>query len=176
MNAYYDTGALVPLYITEVFSMTVHALTRQRSEAIPFSAFHYLECENAARLRRFRGDIDEPRLHRMLQDIHADIEYGRLVLRPANWIAALDSARQISEASTVKTGCRTLDLIHVAIAVQWDCSDFVSADERQLKAAKSQGLKVVDIRKLHRGRPRGPGTVRERRAPYRTKKKRARRE
>jgi len=125
-------------------------------------------------LKVFRGEIAAADHLTALATIETHIGSGRLVVRPINWIAALDSARQISEASTVKTGCRTLDLIHVAIAVQWDCSDFVSADERQLKAAKSQGLKVVDIRKLHRGRPRGPETVRERRTPYRAKKKRAR--
>ena len=75
---------------------------------------------------------------------------------------------------TAKTGCRTLDLIHVAIARQWGCSVFVSADGRQLAAARTQGLRAMDVRDLHRrrgGDQAGPGVVRESRPRYRAAKR-----
>jgi hypothetical protein len=100
-----------------------------------------------------------------------------LVLRPTNWIEALEKARSIGERTSAKAGCRTLDLIHVAIAVQWGCSIFVSADERQIAAAKTEGLRTVDVRDLHRRRGDDrsePGVIRERRMRYGSGKRRRR--
>jgi predicted nucleic acid-binding protein len=56
-----------------------------------------------------------------------------------------EEARRLSEASTVKTGCRTLDVLHIAIAVKWGCEWFATADERQLKAARMAGLKLLEL-------------------------------
>lgn len=169
MHAYYDTGALVPLYAKEVFSSTVDAFVANRGEPIPLSLFQRLELENAIRQKVFRGEIEADRLNRVLLDLGEDLDRGRLVLRPANWIEALDKARSIGERATARTGCRTLDLIHVAIAVQWGCSVFVTADDRQLAAAKMEGLRTVDVRELHRrrGDKRGEtGVIRESRRRY----------
>jgi len=169
MNAYYDTGVLVPLYTQEVFSSAINAFVADRGEPIPLNLFQRLELENAMRQKVFRGEIAAERLSRVLSDVGEDLDRGRLVARPANWIGAIEKARSISAAATAKAGCRTLDLIHVAIAVQWGCSIFVSADERQIAAARTEGLRTVDVRELHR---RGgddrvePGVVRESRVRY----------
>lgn len=152
MNAYYDTGVLVPLYCEEVFSATVDAFVGKRAEAIPLNLFQRLEFENAIRLKTFRGEMDAVRLNQVLADLAEDLNHGRLVVRPANWIDALEKARAISARTTGKTGGRTLDLIHVAIAVQWGCAVFVTADDRQLAAARLEGLHTVDLRDLHRRR------------------------
>jgi len=178
MHAYFDTGVLVPLYVPESFSDTMTAYLESHGEAIPLSLFQRLELENAFRLKAFRGEIEADRCLAILQKIESTANDGFLVLRPANWVKAFDKARSIGERVTAKTGCRTLDLIHVAIAVQWGCSIFVSADERQLAAAKAEGLRVVDVRDLHRRRGGGrtePGAVREAHAHYGSKKRVSRR-
>jgi hypothetical protein len=46
---------------------------------------------------------------------------------------------------TAQTGCRTLDLMHVATAKLLTASEFVSTDKRQLQAAALCGLKGVDL-------------------------------
>lgn len=174
MHAYYDAGVLMPLYFAEVFSPAVSAFAASRNEPIPFNLFQRLELENAIRQKVFRGEIDGERQDRLLSDVAADLHGGRLVLRPVNWIAALDKAREIGERVTALTGCRTLDLIHIALALQWGCSVFVTADERQAAAAKRQGLDVVDLRILHRRRsagPQGPSAVKEPRSRYRPSKR-----
>lgn len=170
MNVYYDSGVLMPLYFAEVFTGAICGFVLDRGEPIPLNLFQRLELENAIRQKVFRRDIDAEQQGRLLSDVEADLERGRLVLRPVNWIAALDHARQIGARVTAKTGCRTLDLIHVAIALQWGCSLFVTADDRQLAAAKLQGLETVDLRALYRGRPVHPGEAKERRAPSGAKK------
>lgn len=40
---------------------------------------------------------------------------------------------------------RTLDAMHVASALEWGAEEFVSADERQVKAARKSGLKTTFI-------------------------------
>lgn len=169
MDIYYDTGALIPIYVDEVFSEAVNAYSASRAIPIPFSLFHRLEFENALRLKMFRKEIDEERLNRVLSDIGDDLNSSHLVLRPVNWIDAFEKARAIGARVTAKTGCRTLDLMHVAIAIHWGCQIFLTADARQLAAARLAGLETVDLRELHRrsGDGRGyPGIVREQQAKY----------
>jgi len=151
VNGYYDTGVLVPLYVAETFSTTVNALAIARNEAIPIHAFHQLEFVNAVRLKQFRNEIAPATVKQIMLDVDADLHAGRLILRPVNWIAAIESAREISVRSTAETGCRTLDLIHVVIAVQWGCKLFVSTDQRQLAAARQAGLETIDIAARHAG-------------------------
>ena len=177
MDAYYDTGALVPLYVEEVFSPAVDALVASRHQPIPLNLLQQLEFENAARLKLFRNEIDEKRMNRILADLNEDLGRGRLVSRAVNWISTLDKARRIGERVTAKTGCRTLDLIHVAIAAEWECALFITADDRQIEAAKHEALEVVDLRdpRQWRGRDRpAPGVVEEKRTRYTAKKRKRR--
>lgn len=178
MNAYYDTGVLLPLYVKESFSERVIALAESRREAIPLNLLQQVEMENAVRLKLFRGDIDGARMSVVIASRDADLRCGRLVLRPVNWMLALEDARRIGARTTSRWGCRTLDLIHVAIAVQWQCSLFVTANERQLKAAIAAELKVIDVRTLGpqeqtggTGSGASRGTVREAGARYGTKQR-----
>ncbi len=148
MDAYYDTGILVAIYVQEVFSSTINTFIESRGKPIALNPLQRLEFENAVRLKGFRNDLDGKLLNRIFLDLKDDINCGRLVLRPTDWVGAFNSARSISRRTTAATGCRTLDLLHVAIAIQWDCSLFVSTDDRQLGAARDAGLETVDIRDL----------------------------
>jgi predicted nucleic acid-binding protein len=56
----------------------------------------------------------------------------------------LATMRMIPSA-TVSTGCRTLDLLHIATAQVCGASEFVTGDARQAKAARFCGLDVVEI-------------------------------
>ena len=69
-----------------------------------------------------------------------------VVKEPLSWGRLFfDTIRMISGA-TVSTGCRTLDLLHIATTRQCDASEFVTGDARQVKAARFCGLNVVEIR------------------------------
>ena len=54
------------------------------------------------------------------------------------------------ERYTARYLTRSLDLLHVAAAQTIMCATFVSADDRQLAAAKATGFKVVDIKRRAR--------------------------
>ncbi|MBA4388998.1 MAG: hypothetical protein C0404_13535 [Verrucomicrobia bacterium] len=176
MLAYYDTGTLVPFYVDEVFSDAVRTIVENRHEVIALNVFQQLEVENALRLKVFRGEMEDNSCQSVLRKIEANVKEGRIVLRPVDWINAMQAARHIGAKMTAKAGCRTLDLLHVAIAVQWKSAIFVTADDRQSKAATAAGLQVVDVRTLPRehssaGYGVPTGRVRERRTHYGTKRK-----
>ena len=145
MKVYYDTGVLLPLYIEEAFSAAVTRLVEDRAEPIAVNLFHEAEFENAARLKLFRLEMSAERVKDILDARDEDILAGRLVRRPVNWPQAFEEARVLSAMSTAKTGCRTLDVLHIAVAVKWGCEWFASADVRQLKAAKAAGLKILEV-------------------------------
>ena len=146
MHSYYDTGALVPLYVEEIFSDAVTAYVESRDEAIALNLLQQVEMENALRLKVFRGEMDDRRCRAVLDMLRSNLEQGKLNLRAVNWIDALEEARRISRGVTAKRGCRTLDIIHVAIAGQWECKAIVTADDRQIEAARFAGLSIVDLR------------------------------
>ena len=173
MQAYYDTGALVPLYVKEAFTDAIVNYVESRNEVIPLNLFQQLELENALRLKIFRGEMEDERCQAVLKKIKSNLEEGKLALRPVDWMLAMEAARQLAAQTTGRWGCRTLDLLHVAVAMQWQCAAFVTADDRQFQAARAAGLKTVDVRTLERrDRPDNAesgtpaGAVKEKRVRY----------
>lgn len=51
-------------------------------------------------------------------------------------------ARDLSDRHAATIGCRTLDLLHVAVALSLGVKTFVTFDERQRTVAKLEGLRV----------------------------------
>jgi predicted nucleic acid-binding protein len=48
----------------------------------------------------------------------------------------------VTQRQLVEIGCRTLDLLHVAVALSLGVKTFVTFDERQRAVAKLEGLTV----------------------------------
>ena len=145
MTVYYDTGVLLPLYMQETFSEAVSDIVEKCAEPIAINLFQETEFENALRLKLFRRELNGAQIKGILADREADIQCGRMIRRPVNWPQVFEEARRLSDAFTGRTGCRTLDVLHIAIACKWGCESFVSADDRQLKAARLAGLKVLAV-------------------------------
>lgn len=148
MSVYYDTGALIKLYVEEDFSDPVTVYVSALKKPIALHAFHEVELENALRLKVFRKELTKQECHRVLRRIADDVSAGILARQGVNWADAMREAVRLSSDVTERTGCRTLDVLHVALALHWRCAVFVSLDDRQIKAAKLAGLKVVDVRRL----------------------------
>ena len=51
----------------------------------------------------------------------------------------------LAQQHSARLLCRSLDILHVACALDLACDRFVSGDDRQLRLARATGLKVVDI-------------------------------
>ena len=153
MKSYFDTSALVAMYVSEAHSRSA----RQEAQAagqVPLTPLHDLELGNALRLLRGRQLIDEHQLEQLLQHVADDRHAGRLVETPLDLHRVFERAHELSAACAVRLLCRSLDILHVASALELECRRFISGDERQLALAKEMGLEIVDIKSRRRPRRR----------------------
>ena len=56
----------------------------------------------------------------------------------------MSSFRQLS-AETLRLGCRTMDILHVACAIEIAATEFLTFDQRQHSLALHAGLKVAEL-------------------------------
>lgn len=59
------------------------------------------------------------------------------------WRATLNRAAALSRAYSAKLGTRSLDVLHVASALELDLRSFLTFDSRQQELASAVGLKLV---------------------------------
>ena len=144
MSLYYDSGVLVKLYVREESSDTVARFLATRGEAVVVNNMHELEIRNALRLKRFRDEIDDGQLAASLAMLDTDLAAGRLVRGRIDWPSVCAEAERLSAVMTADTGVRTIDLLHVAAALNQAASGLVSLDHRQRAAARASGLEVVE--------------------------------
>ena len=149
MTTYVDSSVLVAVYVPERFSKAARQVVRAALQ-IPFTQLHDLEVRNAFELLVGRNLITREECRAIQAQLDGDIESQRLARVPLDLDGAFTSASDLSRSYTARYLTRSLDLLHVAAAQSIMCAMFVSADDRQLAAAKATGFKVVDIK--HRAR------------------------
>jgi predicted nucleic acid-binding protein len=86
----------------------------------------------------------------LVAQIQEDRQAGRLIDAAADWEVVLTIAGDLSIAHTRKYLTRSLDLLHVAVALELKCETFVSGDRRQLKVARAAKLRPIDITRSRR--------------------------
>jgi len=75
-----------------------------------------------------------------------DLAEGRYVHADVLWRATLRRAADLSRAHTLTLGCRSLDVLHVATALELGLRDFVTFDRRQQRLARAAGLTLTTLR------------------------------
>ena len=144
MTAYFDTSALVAVYVTEAHSNAARRALRAQGP-IPFTPLHHLELRNACELLVGRSLLSPLELDALTIHIQDDRQAGRLIDTAIDWEATFTRAGDLSRVYTRKHLTRSLDLLHVALAVEIGCRVFVSGDHRQLKVARNLKLRSIDI-------------------------------
>lgn len=143
MKAYFDTGVLVKAYAVEPGTPEALALILQVKPPVPFTHLHGIEIRNALRLKCGRGEITEAEMRAALRLLQDDIDAGRLE-RPTYELAGLfQRAESLSGKHAISTLARTLDILHVAAALEIGCEQFVSFDKRQRNVAVLERLKII---------------------------------
>ena len=145
MSLYYDSGVLVELYVREEMSDAVTAFVARRGEAITVHGLHELEIRNALRLKRFRSELDAEQLAASMAMLAGDIARRRLIRGAFDWRLVREEAERLSGTASTTIGTRTIDLLHVAAALDEGVTGFVSLDYRQRAAARLAGLEVVEL-------------------------------
>jgi len=139
---YCDASFLLSLYIgTESLSTAARELAISFEEAIALVWLTELEVSTTL-YRSVRGAL----LHKTLAAIEAARNEGILVRCTLPEEAYQSRAQQLSKQHAARIGCRTLDILHVAFALEIASAFFVSFDRRQRQLAKAVGLKVLPQR------------------------------
>jgi predicted nucleic acid-binding protein len=141
MNVYFDSGALVKLYVKEHHSEEVITIA-YREKQIFISQLHELEIKNALRAQCGRGAILEEECEKAISAFNEDVEERRLKLFYPDWNSIYGKAEELSNMHTVDILCRAIDILHVASAVFFSSSLFVTGDKRQATLASEAGLDV----------------------------------
>lgn len=145
---YLDTSALLKLYIREEGSEWVQEQISAQDCALPIWEIQEAEFINALHLKVFWGDISLSQAKEQITFFKERRARGLYVFPEISRSALMESFRKLCE-ETPRLGCRTMDILHVACALEIEASGFISFDKRQCDLAHHAGLKVVvEIKKL----------------------------
>lgn len=141
MVIYLDTSAFLKLYVRENGSEYVQDLVTSQYDPLPVWDTLRAEITNAVRLKVYWGDLEPEEADRLLALFDERLTRGQYFVpevdRDRLMTAFIDLARH-----TPQFGCRTLDILHVACALQLEPECFISFDARQRKLASHVGLLV----------------------------------
>jgi predicted nucleic acid-binding protein len=143
LKAYFDTGILVKNYCNEANSRDAISLILAETPPLPLTPLQEAELRNVFRLKVFRGERSLTDLRVSLSMLDDDLREGRMERMIYDMSAVHRKAEALSEQHTCTIGTRTLDILHVAAALEIGATRFVSFDQRQRAIAKKAGLKVL---------------------------------
>lgn len=145
---YLDTSLVVKLIVAEPLSGRVQSYLQDKRVPVPYTKLIALETVNTLHAKAFRKEMTGRQL-RACEDLIGDFLREGRFFRPAlSMEDVFAEAMNRMPAITGATGCRTLDLMHVASAQWLGFREFVSTDKRQLRAARAAGLTPVDLGSL----------------------------
>jgi predicted nucleic acid-binding protein len=144
-DLYVDPSALSRLYLHQPGSREMHLWRTRAKGSLPVTHHGRTELVNAVSLAVFRGERTPEQAERAWSNIDADFEDGHLAQVDILWRAALNRAGELSRKYSSKLGTRTLDVLHVACAVELRLSRFLTFDDRQRKLAMAAGLKTIRL-------------------------------
>ena len=143
---YADPSALLKLYVHEPESAAMSRWRARTTGALSVTHHGRVEIVNGICLAAFRGALGADAVRDALASLEEDFAEQRYVQADLLWRATLKQAGEISREHTSRLGCRTLDVIHVATAIQLGLRDFVTFDRRQQQLVQAVGLKLVTPR------------------------------
>jgi predicted nucleic acid-binding protein len=140
MVTYADTSLIVPLYVPEPQSADAQKTVIMLSEPLPFNQLHRLETKNAIRRKIAAKQATAAQVRSYLANLETDINAGIWIPVPADWDKVYAEAEQLGARFTAKLNTRSLDTLHVALAMIGGYTSFVTCDTHQAKLAKAAGL------------------------------------
>ena len=139
MTVYADSTLFVSLYLRDSHFGEANRLLRKGKPWL--TPFHRVEWYHAIAQHEFRGFISA----REAEDLYSAFEADRVAgMWPETEMPerAFETAIELARKHVPRLGCRTLDTLHVASALELGADQFWSFDVRQLKLARAAGLKA----------------------------------
>ena len=142
-EVYVDPSALLKLYLKEPDSRAMSAWRAKHTAPLIVTHHGYIEIVNAIGLVVHHGLITAPMHEAALAALDDDLATGRYIQSDILWRATLKRSGVLSRQHTPAIGCRSLDVLHVASALELNIKVFMTFDRRQQQLAKAVGLKLI---------------------------------
>lgn len=138
LNVFFDSSALAKRYIEEKGTDQVQAILSSAS-ALAVSVICVPEIVSALCRRRRERKLSTEEYRNAKASVLTDIDDAAVI-----GITEEVIARGVGLLEQFPL--RSADALHIACASEWSTDLFVSADDRQCKAARARGLRVEGIR------------------------------
>ena len=143
---YLDSSLVVKLYVPEVNSPAVINFVGSRKEPLVVTRHLRLEVETAIRLQVFRKALPAGKARQAMIDFNSDAALGYVFEDSAlDMHDVYGRALCLSRDWADTLGVRTLDILHVASALELGLREFATGDERQALLADNCGLSVTRL-------------------------------
>ena len=163
--AYADSSLLLKLYLREPETPAALAALSNAAGPVIFTPLHRLEIINAIRRNLASKRIRRGQALKALQTLRHDLRSGFYIQPPVDWARVFQRAQRLSRRYARRLAVRSLDLLHVAMALEMPHDylrsipyqgqgytliglefrgvEFLTFDDRQRQAASSEGLDVM---------------------------------
>ena len=142
-SIYVDPSALLKLYLHQPESAAMNAWRARARGALPITHHGRVEVINGICLAAHRREITGDALADTLASFEEDFTAGLYRQADLLWRATLNRAAEMSRTCSPKLGTRSLDVLHVASALELEMRVFVTYDHRQEELARAVGLKTL---------------------------------
>jgi len=146
IRPYLDTGLVLKLIVLEPLSAKVLTWLQKQRVAVPYPRLVEVELENTLQAKLFRKEISLPEVVACQDLLQEFLSQGRFFRPAISLDEVMIDTLELMPKITAATGCRTLDLLHIASAIRLGSSDFITADKRQAKAARLLDLNVTEFK------------------------------
>lgn len=138
---YLDTSAFIKLYLDEQGSAEVHALVVAQNHPLPVWHLTELEFINTIRFKVFLDEMERAEAERLISLYLDRKRSGQYFAPHLDFVMLHELCLELSNSTPI-TGCRALDILHVAAARLCNADLFVTADRRQAALAGAEGRPV----------------------------------
>jgi predicted nucleic acid-binding protein len=138
LTVYPDTSFVMPLYLVDTHSPEAWRRMALRPSVF-LTPFHRAEVANAMFQQVFRGQLSNADAIRAFAEFERDCSAGIWTVADqsaATFAVSIDLARR----HVPRLGVRTLDMLHVAAAIELKADRFWTFDQRQARLAEAEGL------------------------------------
>jgi predicted nucleic acid-binding protein len=143
---YFDTSLLVAFYANENSALEAARMLAASGHAVPFNRILELELRNAIRRKAPRREATATQARRFLRQLESDVRQGILVWQTFDFEPVFDRAESLGARFTERLNTRSVDILHVAIALEAGYDTFHTFDRDQAALASAAGLRINSLR------------------------------
>jgi len=143
MPVYADSSLLLKLYIRESETTAAWQVVNRIQEPLVFTPLHRLEMLNGIRRCIATKKVTRAQAVRAMLLLRSHVKGGRYTLPAVPWLAVFQRAHRLSRKHARSLLVRSLDLLHVALALEIGANEFLTFDDRQRQTALAEGLNAM---------------------------------